>query len=51
MHLGHYLTLLDHAQHTLTTAFREVAEAHADEPDVRIDSARFAARLEQHTAN
>jgi hypothetical protein len=48
MHLGHYLKVLDHAQHTLTTAFREVAEAHADEPDVRIDSEKFAARLEQH---
>ena len=48
MHLGHYLTLLDHAQHTLTNAFREVGEAHPDEPDVRIDAERFAAHLEEH---
>ena len=50
MHLGHYLRLLDHAQQALSDAFREVAEAHQDEPDVRIDSERFAARLEQHAS-
>jgi hypothetical protein len=34
MHLAHYLGLLHRAQETLAGAFREVAEAHADEADV-----------------
>jgi hypothetical protein len=50
MHLGHYIKLLDHSQQTLTTAFREIGAAHSDEPDVRIDCERFAAHVEQHTA-
>src|SRR4029453_9372692 len=35
MHLAHYLGLLHRAQVNLAEAFREVAEAHRDEPDVR----------------
>jgi hypothetical protein len=34
MHLAHYLGLLHRAQETMADAFREVAEAHADEVDV-----------------
>jgi hypothetical protein len=50
MHLGHYIKLLHHSQETLTTAFREIAAAHADEPDVRVDCEKFAVRVEQHAA-
>lgn len=49
MHLGRYLSLLHHAQQALTTALREVGEAHPDEPDVRVDAERFATHLERHT--
>ncbi len=34
MHLAHYLGLLHRAQSNLADAFRQVGEAHADEPDV-----------------
>ncbi|BCJ49585.1 hypothetical protein Asp14428_10600 [Actinoplanes sp. NBRC 14428] len=34
MHLAHYLGLLHRAQSTLAGAFREVAGAHAAEPDI-----------------
>jgi hypothetical protein len=34
MHLAHYLGLLHRAQTNLAGAFRQVAEAHAAEPDV-----------------
>ena len=34
MHLAHYLGLLHKAQLNLADAFRQVAEAHGDEPDV-----------------
>jgi hypothetical protein len=34
MHLAHYLGLLHRAQNNLADAFRQVAEAHAAEPDV-----------------
>ena len=34
MHLAHYLGLLHRAQLTLGDAFRQVADAHGDEPDV-----------------
>ena len=50
MHLGHYIKLLHHSQQALTNALRAVGAAHPDEPDVRIDSDKFAGRLERHTA-
>jgi hypothetical protein len=34
VHLAHYLGLLHRAQGNLAAAFREVREAHSDEPDV-----------------
>ena len=34
MHLAHYLGLLHRSQEQLAGAFRAVADAHADEPDV-----------------
>ena len=48
MHLGHYVRLLQHSQETLTHAFREIGDAHASEPDVRIDCIKFAAQTDQH---
>ncbi|MFE9192941.1 hypothetical protein ACFYL6_25405 [Micromonospora sp. NPDC007208] len=34
MHLAHYLGLLHRAQVNLADAFRQVADAHAEEPDI-----------------
>ena len=50
MHIGHYIGLLHHSQQCLIEAYRTVADAHADEPDVRIDCTKFAERTEQHEA-
>ena len=35
MHLAHYLGLAHDAERALAVAFRQVAEAHHDEPDIR----------------
>ena len=48
MHLAHYLGLLHRAQSNLAAAFREVAEAHADEPDVVHLCQRLAAQCDEH---
>jgi hypothetical protein len=48
MHLGNYLRLLHVAEENLSSAFREVAEGHADEADVRVIGARLAAQCESH---
>ena len=42
MNLRHYLELLHRSLLELAQAFGEVAEAHRDEPDVRIDCEKFA---------
>ena len=42
MNLRHYLELLHRSLIELAQAFDEVAEAHRDEPDVRIDCEKFA---------
>lgn len=42
MHLAHYLTLLGTAERDLATALRAVADAHGDEPAVRV-TARLTA--------
>jgi hypothetical protein len=46
MHLAHYLGLLHRAQTTLAAAFREVGEAHGDEPDIAFLCDRQAGRCE-----
>ena len=47
MHLAHYLGLLHKSQTNLADAFREVGQAHLDEPDVfHID--RLAEQCDQH---
>ncbi len=48
MHLAHYLGLLHRAELELAEALREVAEGHADEPDVRITCLKLAADSEAH---
>lgn len=48
MNLSHYLGLLHKAQVDLAGAFREVGEAHKDEPDVFYDCERLAAQCDQH---
>jgi hypothetical protein len=48
MQLAHYLGLLHRAQVTLGDAFREVAEAHAEEPDVFHQCRRLAAQCDSH---
>lgn len=50
MELGHYLDLLHQAQRRLADAFRAVADAHADEPDVRVICDRFAEQCDEHAA-
>ncbi|MCU1368140.1 MAG: hypothetical protein JWL72_2838 [Ilumatobacteraceae bacterium] len=49
MHLGHYIELLRHSQDVLSKAYREVAAAHPDEPDVRIDCEKFAEQIQRHS--
>jgi hypothetical protein len=48
MNLSHYLGLLHKAQIELAAAFREVGEAHKDEPDVFYDCERLAAQCDRH---
>ncbi|MEU6072503.1 hypothetical protein [Micromonospora sp. NPDC047074] len=48
MHLAHYLGLLHRAQVNLATAFRQVADAHAEEPDLRHLCRQQAQRCDAH---
>ena len=48
MHLVTYLGLLHRAEDSLADAFREVAGAHPDEPDVHQDCIRMARQCEGH---
>lgn len=48
MHLAHYLGLLHRAQVNLALAFREVAEAHGEEPDVALLCGRQAEVCDRH---
>ncbi|MEV6495588.1 hypothetical protein AB0M20_44275 [Actinoplanes sp. NPDC051633] len=50
MHLAHYLGLLHRAQLTLADAFRQVAGAHGDEPDIEHLCRRQAERCDEHAA-
>jgi hypothetical protein len=42
VHLAHYLGLLHRSQTELAKAFRDIADAHGDEPDVAITCRRLA---------
>lgn len=48
MLLAHYLGLLHHACDNLASAFREVAEAHGEEPDVKTICNKLAADSQRH---
>jgi hypothetical protein len=48
MHLAHYLGLLHRAQVNLANAFRDVAQAHADEADVAQLCRKLAAECDGH---
>ena len=48
MHLAHYLGLLHRAQTTLADAFRQVGDAHGEEPDVAVQCAQQAERCDRH---
>jgi len=48
MFLAHYLVLLHRSQTNLADAFRRVAEAHGDEPDVRTLCTRLAEQCDNH---
>ena len=50
MHLGHYIAMLHHSQQSLIDGYRAIGEAHADEPDVRIECERFARQTASHQA-
>ena len=50
VHLAHYLGLLHRAQLNLAGAFREIAAAHADEPDVSHPCGNLAAECDRHAA-
>jgi hypothetical protein len=49
MHLAHYLGLLHRAQTNLADAFREVAGAHRDEPDVATLGEQLARQCDRHS--
>jgi hypothetical protein len=50
MHLAHYLGLLHRSQGELADAFRQVADAHVDEPDVAHECKMLAGQSERHQA-
>ncbi|MEV8510257.1 hypothetical protein AB0368_36250 [Actinoplanes sp. NPDC051475] len=50
MHLAHYLGLLHKAQLNLAEAFREVASAHGDEPDILHLCRQQAKLCDEHAA-
>jgi hypothetical protein len=48
VHLAHYLGLLHRAQSNLADAFRQVADAHHDEPDIHHLCRQQAKRCDAH---
>jgi hypothetical protein len=48
VHLAHYLGLLHKAQVDLAAAFREVGDAHGDEPDVHHECGVMASQCDRH---
>jgi hypothetical protein len=48
VHLAHYLGLLHRAQINLADAFRQIADAHGDEPDVAHLCRRLAVECDEH---
>jgi hypothetical protein len=48
VHLAHYLGLLHRAQTNLADAFRQVADAHGEEPDINHLCHRLGQQCDQH---
>jgi hypothetical protein len=48
MHLAHYLGLAHRSEQELAEAFREVASAHRDEPDIHSLCHKLAAQCDRH---
>lgn len=48
MNLAHEIGLLDHVERQLAAAFRSVATAHGDEPDVAIVCRHLAEQCDRH---
>jgi hypothetical protein len=48
VHLAHYLGLLHRSLVNMAAAYREIAQAHRDEPDIRTVCTRLAGRCDTH---
>lgn len=48
MKLPVYLSLIEESEHTLARSFREVADAHGDEPDVHFLCQTLARQCDEH---
>ena len=48
MHIANYLGLVHHAETNLADAFRLVADAHGDEPDVMLMCRTLAKQSDAH---
>jgi hypothetical protein len=48
--LGHYLGLVHRSELMLAKSFREVAQAHGDEPDIQVLCEKLARQCDQHVA-
>ena len=51
MNLRHYISLLHQSLIELVEAFSDVADAHGDEPDVRVECEKFAEADDSATNN
>jgi hypothetical protein len=51
MNLSHYLGLLHAGERTLAESFRQVAQGHRDEPDVRVLCLKLAGQCETHESD
>lgn len=50
MHIANYLGLVHRSEQQLADAFRQVAAAHGDEPDVHVICIKLAAQCESHAS-
>jgi hypothetical protein len=50
MHLANYLDLVHRAELALANAYREVADAHGDEPDIKSLCHKLASECDRHAA-
>lgn len=50
MHLATYVGLLETGERTLAASYRQVADGHADEPDVHYTCLQLAGQCDEHSA-